>query len=318
LHMIERQTQSRSMKKVLSVVITDVENGQFLSTSLKRYENILGGLFINIIRIGEASGTLAENLGFLADELKKKQDLHSKIISALIYPVIILLTTIGLILIVMFEVFPKILPVFKSFNVKLPLSTRILIAANQFLLHYWIWVGIGIILFFISASLLMRIYRVQYAVQKTLIYTPIVGHLISTVYMSLFARTLSVLLKSGTKIIEALDITAGVIPNVVFKQALLGATEQVKNGAPLGKYLGNYPKIFPLMLSQMIEVSETAGTLDSTLSYLGEYYESELDDATKTLVSLLEPLLMISMGGIVGFIVLSILIPIYSISQVVN
>ncbi len=318
LHMMERQARSGAMKKILASVIADVENGQFLSTSLNRYEKSFGSLFINIIRIGEASGTLSENLGFLADELKKKQELRSKITGALIYPTIILLTTIALVLVLMFEVFPKILPIFKSFKVKLPLSTRILISSNEFLLKNWLALLIGFIIFVVICTLLMRIKSIRYTVQRAMIATPVVGSLIVTVHMALFARTLAVLLKSGTKIVESLDITAEIIPNLVFHKALVGATEQVKSGAPLGKYLSQFPHFFPVMFSQMVEVSESAGTLDSTLAYLSDYYESELDDATRVLVSLLEPLLMITMGGMVGFIVLSILVPIYSISNVVS
>ncbi len=318
LHMIERQSHSSGMKKILSSVISDVENGQFLSTSLNRYQAAFGNLFINIIKVGEASGTLSENLGFLADELKKKQELRGKIVGALIYPAIIMLTTLGLIIVMTFVVFPKILPVFKSFKVKLPLSTRILISTNEFVLKHWLQIGLGLALFLGLVWLLMRMKQVRFALDRALLYIPVVGPLIVIVHMALFARTLAVLLKSGTKIVEALSITTDIIPNLAYHQVLSKATEQIKAGAPLGKYLANYPRTFPVMFSQMVEVSETAGTLDATLSYLSGYYEGELDDATHTLVALMEPLLMVTMGGIVGFIVLSILLPIYSISQAVT
>jgi type IV pilus assembly protein PilC len=315
LRMIQRQSQSSGLKKILASVIADVENGQFVSTSLKKYERVFGSLFINIIRIGEASGTLAENLGFLADELKKKQQLRAKIVSAMLYPIIILITTIALTSILMFAVFPKILPIFKSFKIKLPLPTRILIAVNQFVLDYWFWIIIGLVIFVVVIVLLLRVKPIRYAVYKTLMYVPLVGTMIRSLHMSIIARTLALLLKSGVKIVEALSITADIIPNMVYNKALSQSAERVKAGGALGKDLTTSPRLFPVMFSQMVEVSETAGTLDATLLYLSEYYETELDDTTRNMVSLLEPLLMVTMGGVVGFIAISILLPIYSISQ---
>jgi type IV pilus assembly protein PilC len=151
-----------------------------------------------------------------------------------------------------------------------------------------------------------------------LLYMPLVGPMIKSVHMAIFARTFALLLKSGVKIVEALAITSDIIPNLAYKKVLNSASEQVKAGAPLGKFLAANSKMFPLMFSQMVEVSETAGTLDGTLMYLSEYYESELDDTTRNMVSLLEPLMMVTMGGIVGFITISILLPIYAISTVLG
>ncbi len=318
LHMIQRQTSSGIMRKILASVITDVENGQFLSTSLKKYESVFGALFINIIRIGEASGTLSENLGFLADELKKKQQLRGKIMSAMLYPIIILFTTIALTSVLMFLVFPKIMPIFESFKITLPLPTRILIGANKFVSQYWFWMGVGFIIVAIAIYFLLRVRKVRFFVHRMLLYMPLVGPMIKSVHMAIFARTFALLLKSGVKIVEALAITSDIIPNLAYKKVLNSASEQVKAGAPLGKFLAANSKMFPLMFSQMVEVSETAGTLDGTLMYLSEYYESELDDTTRNMVSLLEPLMMVTMGGIVGFITISILLPIYAISTVLG
>lgn len=318
LRMVQRQTSSSGLKRVLATVITGVENGQFLSTSLKPYEFIFGSLFINVIRIGEASGTLAENLGFLADELKKKQQLRSKIMSALLYPIVILLTTIGLTGILMFIVFPKIMPVFRSFKVELPLPTRVLIAVNEFVLANWLWIIIGLILVITIVYALLRIKLIRFTVHRFLVYIPMLGPLVRSIQMTIFSRTLALLLKSGVKIVEAIEITSEMIPNLAYKSILNQAGEKIKEGGQLGKYISNYPRYFPVMFSQMVEVSETAGTLDSTLLYLSEYYEDELDDTTRNFVSLLEPLLMVGMGGIVGFITISILLPIYSISQTLS
>ncbi len=318
LYMIEQQTQSRSMHKVLQSVIDDLENGQFLSTGLKKFEGALGSLFINIIRVGESSGTLSENLELLAVELKKRQMLTSKILNAMLYPIIILVTTLGLTSVLMFLIFPKILPVFSTLNVILPLSTRVLIKTHAFFTHYWLAVILSITSFVIAFRLTLNIGSFRFFIHRFFLHIPILGPLFRSVQVAMFARTFAVLLKSGTKIVEALGITSEVMPNLVYRQITRGAADQVRVGAPLGKYLQGYPKLFPKMFSQMVEVSETAGTLETTLNYLSDYYEQEVDETAKNMISLLEPLMMVFMGGLVGFISISIILPIYSLGQTIG
>ncbi len=318
LHLMQKQTQNRSMRKILASVVIDVENGQFLSTAFKRYESVFGSLFVNIIEIGESGGVLAENLKFLSDELKKKLDFRGKIMGAMMYPSIIILTTFGLVGILTFVVFPKILPIFDSFNVKLPLTTRIVISSNKFLLHEWAWLLLGLIIIVTTFVSLLRLPRFRFGVQKLMLHVPVIGPMLKATQMTMIARTLALLMRSGVKIVEAIQSTSDVSNNLVYKQSLVKAGEQVKSGQPLGKFFGLQPKLYPIVFCQMVEMSEAAGTLDSTLAYLGEYYENELDDTTKTMVALLEPLLMLFMGGLVGFMAISIILPIYSISQIVS
>lgn len=315
LHLMSQQTASPGMRKVLTVIITDVENGQFLSTSLKKFQHVFGSLFVNIVRIGETSGTLAENLGFLADELKKKHELRGKILSAMMYPIIIVITTILLMAILTFAVFPKILPIFESFQVQLPLTTRIVIGSNKIILTYWPYILVAIAVLVGVGFVVNRLPRFRFYFQLLLIRVPVIGPLTMSIQMAIIARTMALLLKSGVKIVEALTITGDIVPSLVYRQLITAAGEQVKAGSPLGRYFANYPQYVPLMFSQMLDVSETAGTMDATLLYLSDYYEAEVDETTRNFVSLLEPLLMLAMGGAVGFIAISIILPIYSISQ---
>lgn len=315
LKMISQQTQSGSLRRILKSVIQDVENGQFLSTSLEKYEGVFGTLFINIVEVGETAGTLPENLGFLAEELKKKQELKGKIVNALIYPAIIIVTTLGLVGLLSFFVFPKILPIFSSLRVQLPLSTRIVIAANAFITHNWLEILGGLVIVWFGMVGLLRLPPVRYGYDRFMLLLPVVGTMNKNIQMTVLARTLGLLLKSGVKIVEALSITSDIMPNVVYQRSLSKAAEAVKSGGGIGKYLATQPKLIPLMFSQMIDMSEAAGSLDATLQYLSEYYEAEVDEATKTLISVLEPMLMVVMGGMVGFISISIILPIYSISQ---
>lgn len=317
LKLIQKQTTSRGLKKVLTQLSIDVENGQFLAMSLKKFEYTFGPLFVNVVKIGEASGTLVDNLEFLATELKKKQLLRGKIMSAMMYPLIIILATTALVGLLTFVIFPKILPIFANLNITLPVATRILIAFHGFATAHWLSSLLVLIVGGIGVSFALRVAPIRALFDRALLSVPVLGSLIQSIQVAIISRTLALLLKSGVKIVEALTITAGVTTNVTFERILTEAAQQVTMGEPLGVYLQKYPKVFPGMFSQMLEVGETAGTLDTTLAYLSDYYESEVDEVTRNLVSLLEPLLMIVMGGIVAFMAMAILLPIYSISQTI-
>lgn len=314
LKLLQDQTQSKGMKKILATVRADVENGQLLSTSFKKFEKGLGPLFINVIQVGEASGTLAENLSLLGDELKKKQILKSKVLSAMIYPGVIVAMSVVLIALLLFVVFPKILPLFTSLNVKLPLTTRILIATSNFAQQHWLAILIVVILSAIGLALLNRLKAFRFFMQQTVLKLPVIGSLFSSIQITIIARTLLVLLHSGVKIVDAMLVTADISTNLVYEKALRASSASVKSGEPLAKSLASNDHLFPVMFTQMIEVSEAAGTLDTTLKYLNDYYESEVDERLANFISLLEPLLLVFMGLGVAIMAISIITPIYSLS----
>lgn len=315
LMMIQKQTKSKSLFKILQQIIIDVDNGQFLSASLEQFHYVFGDLFINIIRVGEASGTLIENLNFLAEELEKKQDLRRKIKGALIYPIIVLTATIGIVSLLVFFVFPKILPRFQDMSFELPLTTRILIGINNFILANWLFIVLGLFVFFIATWFLLKIKIIKYYYHFFLLEVPLVGSMIQNVNMANFTRSFGVLLKSGVKIVESLGITSGALSNLVYKKELERAADEITKGEQISKYFFKKEKLFPIMLAQMIEVGENTGNLSETLFYLAEFYEKEVDSLTKNLASVLEPVLLLVMGVIVGFVALSIITPIYSLTQ---
>ncbi|MDO8584746.1 MAG: type II secretion system F family protein [bacterium] len=315
LQMLKRQSKSRSMKIILEEATRAVTNGQFLAVALEPYANVFGELFINILRIGESSGTLPENLNYLAQELTKKRQLATKIKGALFYPLIILIGTTGIITLLVTFVLPKILPVFQSLNVTLPLPTRILIGISDFAQHYTLYMFAGLAVIIVAFMALLRIRSFQYLVQRGLLALPIAGTLMQQVNLVSFARTLGILLKSGSKIVESVNTAGMTLNNLVFRDALSGAADDIRKGEQLSEHLGKRANLFPDMLTQMIMVGESTGNLSETLLYLGEYYEEEVDNATKNLSTVLEPLLLIIMGLIVGFVAIAIITPIYSITQ---
>ncbi|MEK7635587.1 MAG: type II secretion system F family protein [Patescibacteria group bacterium] len=315
LWMLRRQSKSKTFQKIISQLIVDVDNGQFLSVSLDKQKSIFGNFFINIIRVGEASGTLADNLNYLHEELKKGYELRRKVKAAMTYPFIVLVATVGISSILLFVVFPQIMPIFDSFKVQLPITTRILIATVNFFLHYGWLVGIGIIILVFAISFLLRLRAVKFLWHKFILLIPFIGQTSVNVNMTAFARTLASLLKSGIKIVDALNITAETMPNIVYRVELKNVSETIRKGETMSNYLLANEKYFPPTFSQMIEVGESTGHLDENLAYLAEFYGAEVDEQFKNLSTILEPLLILFMGILVGFVVLSIITPIYTLTQ---
>lgn len=315
LKLIQKESRSRAMLKILDQVIKDVSNGQFLAASLERYEKVFGSLFINIIRVGESAGILSENLNYLADELKKKSELRKKVIGAMIYPSVIMVATFGITGLLTIFIFPKILPIFKSLNVKLPFTTRALIWLSNFLTHSGGWVVLGFLGFVSVIWLTGQIKAVRYVYHWILLKLPVFGGISKGVNLANFCRTLGLTLRSGVKVVEAIEITGDSLSNVVYRKHVLAIAETVRKGDSITVYLNKQKRLFPIVVTQMVSVGETAGNLSETLLYLSDFYEGEVDDTTKNLSSVLEPLLMVTMGAVVGFVAISIITPIYEVTQ---
>jgi len=313
--MIRSQSISRSFKKILDQVISDLNNGSFLSTSLEKYHNIFGDLFINLVRVGEASGTLTENLIYLADELSKQAAFRKKVKGAMVYPIIVLFATVVVVTVLMVYLVPRILPVFENLHVTLPLPTRILIVVSHAFTAYGLWMFVGLALFVFLMVILLHIKFIRYFVHLSFFYLPILRKATVQINMASIARTLSILLKSGVRIIEAINITADVIPNLVYQRLLKQAAESVQKGEFVYKSLEANPHYFPSTFTNLLSVGEHTGNLVDNLKYLNEFYESEVDEFTATISTIIEPLLLIVLGFTVGFIALATILPIYSLTQ---
>ncbi len=315
LQFFRNQTRNRSFRKILDSAIEDVNRGLFLSASFAKYERVFGELFINIIKIGETSGNLPENLTYLGDELKKKADLRKKVRGASIYPIIIFIATIAIAVSMILFVFPKILPLFQNLKAELPLTTRLLIKLSELIAKQGLALAVGAAVFLIGFSFLLRVRRIRYLWHTLLMYLPIFRTVVVNFNLANMSRTLGLLLKSGVTIIDSISITSVTLTNLVYRRHLAEAAEEVKRGTFLSKYFERYPHAFPPLTQNMIEVGENTGNLTENLFYLAEYYENEVDDFVKNLSSILEPVLLLFMGVIVGFIALSFITPIYQLTR---
>jgi len=315
LRVIKNQLTSKMLIKIVDRMIEGIDRGQSLADSLEDHKNIFGDFFINIVRVGEASGTLSQNLVYLSEELKKSKDLKRKVKSALVYPIIILIATVAITAFLTFVVFPKIIPVFSGLDIELPATTKILISVLDFSKNYgWLLLG-GIIALLIGLKFLSRVKAVKYLLHRSVFFIPTVSNLVAYVNIANFSRILGLLLRSGVRIVEAITITSGTFDNLVYRRILSKAEDEVRRGEQLAEYLSKYSKFFPPLLTGMVQIGENTGNLEENLFYLADYYTEEVDNKIHGLTNLLEPVLLLVMGLLVGFVAISIIMPIYSISQ---
>ncbi len=316
LSLIRDQTKSKSKVRIFEKVIHDVNNGQFLSSSLGKHRHLFGNFAVNLIRVGEESGILSQNLAYLADELHKKDILRRKVIGALIYPIVITLATFGITAILTMFVFPKIMPIFGSLHMTLPLSTRILIATSDFLRLYSIWLMLAIIVSFIGFAFINhQVKAVRLFWHRWMLSIPVFGGMAKSYNLANFCRTLGLLLKSGVHLADAMVMIAETTNNLAYRRSFEKVAAAIVRGEPMSRQIGRDTNLFPDILPHMIAVGEATGNLSTTLLYLSELHEADVDDLTKNLSNAIEPILMIVMGLLVGFIAISIISPIYGITQ---
>jgi type IV pilus assembly protein PilC len=315
LKMMKKQAKTKSSSKIIEILCTDVENGSYLSASLQQFNKIFGDFAVNLIHVGEVSGTLDDNLAYLADALKKKQALRRKVINAMVYPIVIITATLGITGLLTLYLFPKILPIFSSFDFELPWTTKALIGFSALITGYGLYIFLGLVLLAIGFVFAMKNKKFKYKVHRIILSLPVIGNLAQGYQLANICRTYGILLKSDVQIVEAAKITAGTTSNIVYHQELLHISEKLSRGEKLSDHMLDKEKLFPPVLTQMLAVGESTGNLIDTLIYLSEMYENEVDDTTKNLSTVLEPALMVFVGLVVGFIAVSIITPIYEITQ---
>ena len=300
---IRNQTKNKRKRRILDTVVADVAAGQSLSRSLEQYKQLFGEFTVNIIRIGETAGVLPENLMYLSEELTKKQALQRKVQGALIYPIFITIATFGVTGMLIIFIFPKIMPIFISLNVTLPWTTRMLLAASEFLSAYGFITLLGLI-FAIAAFEICRrtVDSLHYAMDWLLLRLPIAGGIARSYNCANFCRTVALNIKSGVTLSESLFITAEITKNTLYKEAYLDFAAHVMKGEKISTTMANYKHIFPDMLPHMILIGETTGSLSNTLSYLSDLYEAEVEESTRNLSNSIEPILLMTMGIMVGTI----------------
>lgn len=319
LVILKESSESKSLKFLIDNVISDVDRGQFLYNSISKFSKQVGNFFISLIRIGEISGKLVENCDKLAVELEKADKLKSKIINAMIYPAFIIGIMFVIIVIIIYFLFPRLLPMFESLNIELPLMTRIFFEISTFLLNYGLYLLIAIIVMVISMIFLIKKFqRIRYHFHIFVLHLPILGKIVKKFNLASLCRTFGLLLNSGIPVVEALQLTSETLNNEVFKKNIFHASEFIAQGHPLEEFLQANTRLFPYNFIKMVNIGEKTGNLSTTLNYLTQNYEQEIEIETERLLHMLEPIILFTIAAIVGFMAIAIITPIYEISDKIS
>ncbi len=317
LRILQSQLSSKQLEAVIQDLIASIENGESLSLALTKHPNVFGNVYVSLVKSGEISGTLNKSLNYLADQLEKDYALQSKVRSALTYPVFIVVTLFAVALLMFKFVLPNLTSVLLEQGGELPMVSKILIAITNFINVYWwlilVVIGVALVLtkFYISTP------NGRYFFDKLKITTPIISGIFERIYLARFSRNLSTLVAGGIPIIQALQMIAEIINNVIYRDIVVRASEQLANGRSISDSLQGNPE-FPPLVTQMVRVGEETGQLDDILSKLATFYEKEVDDRVSILTTLLEPVIMIILGVGVGALIAGVLLPIYNLASTIG
>ncbi|MCK9344664.1 MAG: type II secretion system F family protein [Candidatus Pacebacteria bacterium] len=308
----ERQTKNPALKKTLKTLSEEVNKGSTLSAGMAKFPKVFSPIFVSMVRAGEESGGLSDALLIIGDQMEKSYLLKKKIKGALIYPVVVISTLFIIAVLMFIYVVPTLAATFKELNTELPTSTKVIMWISDFLSTNLLMGVIGLAVIIATFIFTIRTQVGARGLEFVSFRLPIVGELVRQSNSALMARTLSSLLSSGVEMLEAINITKDVLQNSYFKEQMNIVAERVQKGAPLSSvFLGN--PIFPLLVGDMIEVGEETGKLADMLHNLALFYENEVDEATKNMSTIIEPLLMVFIGGSVGFFAISMISPMYSV-----
>lgn len=306
---------ARRFARVLASVEKDVEAGIPLAVALGKHPRVFGPVILSAVQAGETSGTLEENLNFLADWLEHNADIRREVHGAMLYPAIVFIATIGVSAGLSLLVLPRLLPVFAQLSVDLPASTRFLLWFTETLRSSWLLMLLGVALLAVVVVLLNRLYAVRRVLHACYLHVPFIGTLLKQYQLTLLGQLFTTLSASGLSIYEVIAIAANGATNLLYRDALMTASAQIAKGTTLAEALARSPKLFPREFTSILAVGEKSGTLDESFRYLTEYYRKEVFTATKRLPTIIEPILLLVMGALVAFIALSIILPIYEFTS---
>jgi len=309
------QTKNPNFRQVLTEILADVENGQSLEKALSKHSNVFNSLYLSLVRTGEKSGKLEENLEYLALQLKKSYEFRKKIEAATLYPKIVLVATIIIGASISLFVLPQLIELFESLDVELPVTTKILLFIANLMKNWGILIIGGFVLLYLLFLWLIRTPQVKPIWHKFLVNMPMLGRLVQNIELTSICRNLGIMLKSGLTVTSALETQRQATENLVFKEMLVDISKSVERGKKISEELNTKKyRIMPTIVPKMIAVGENTGKLDETFIYLGDFFEEEVDDATKNLSNTLEPILLLAIGAVVAFVAMAIISPIYSLT----
>ena len=314
LNILVVQLKASKLRDILRDISADVQSGSTFSEALAKHPKAFDRLYVNMVKAGEVGGMLETVLARLAAFMEKRMALIRKVRGALVYPIFVVLVACGIVTFLLIKVVPVFADIFEEFGKGLPAPTQFLVDASAFIQYQW-W---KILLYFSSTIIFFKLIRkvpiIQRIIDRVSLKIPLVGNLVTKVAVARFARTLGTLLTSGVPILQALKITKDTISNSVIQDAIQKVHDRIKEGDTIAVPLDE-SKVFPPMVVNMIDVGEETGSLDAMLNKIADIYDNEVEIAVEALLSLMEPAIIIILGGIIGFIVIALYLPIFTLGD---
>ncbi len=312
LDILASQQENKFFANVLEQVRNDVEQGSTLADAMKKHPKVFDDLYTNLVAAGEAGGILDVIMQRLSIYIEKAYKLKASFKSAMTYPVTVITIAVLIVALILWKVIPAFASMFAGLGAELPLPTRVVISMSHFVVHFGGWIIVFLILVFIGIKKFYQTETGRKLIDGMVLKLPIMGIIFKKIAVARFSRTLATLVSSGVSILEGLMITARTAGNKIIEDAVLEARLQVEQGKTISEPLKN-TKVFPPMVVQMIAVGEQTGALDTMLAKIADFYEEEVDQAVAQLMSLLEPVMIVILGGLVGGIVVAMYLPIFSL-----
>lgn len=316
LESLQEQTENKNLSRATKDIANDVKGGMALSKALAKHSNIFQKLYIAIVSSGEQSGKLDEVLEKLAEQLQKDYDLIAKVKSAISYPLVIVVALVGIMVLMMIFVVPKLKDIFTDMGAELPLITRIILGISDWLVKFWYIALLIIVALIIGFYLAGKNAKTAYSLDRVKVRLPIFGELIKKIYFARFARTMGTLVGAGLPILNSLATVKEVVNSPYLADYFDRISAEVESGVALSTSMRKQ-KVFPAMICQMLAMGEKSGRIDNVLFDLADFYDKEVTNTTANLASLIEPILILVVGAGVGLAVASVIMPIYSLVNVI-
>lgn len=318
LSVLERQTKNKKFKSIINAINEEISRGGTLSSGLSKFQSVFPPIFVSMVRAGEESGGMTDALNLVAGQMEKNYLLVKKIKGAMLYPGIIFLVMIAIGVLMLIYVVPALTATFTELNIKLPASTQLIVNMSNFLKNHTLLFLLGVATF---VGLIVGAAKTPYgkrAIDYAVTRIPLVGTMVKETNAARTARTLSSLLSAGVEVVSALSITRDVIQNSFYKEILAEAGKNIEKGSPISSVFLANEHLYPPLVGEMISVGEETGQLSEMLLKLAIFYETEVEQKTKDLSTIIEPFLMVFIGAAVGFFAISMIAPTYSLVDAIN
>ncbi len=314
IEILQAQAQNKAFQVALKNIVDAIRGGSNLADSMDKQTGVFDEITVNLVRVGEETGKLEEIFNRLADDMEDQRTFRSKVQSAMVYPIIIILVMVAVVGILLVTMVPQMTEMYQEFDAELPLPTRMMVWLSDVLINYWWLVGLLVAIVVGSFVAYRRSPAGREITDSLMLKIPVFGKLMRDVQVADFTRTFELMMASGIDITKALEVTAASLSNIMFRKTVEATIKKVEKGVPLAVPISEDPN-FPVIVSQMIAVGEETGKVDVILGKLNEYYTEEVNHTVNNLTALLEPIILVVMGTVVGFIAIAIYLPIFQIGE---